>query len=105
MGIALMVFIASLVMLVVMAAAVEGLNNDGAVGRRRGFDSGLEFAGGVCGLLLAFVVWTGLLSALLPTSFSRASLVTLFLYLIGFGLFVIIGGLLLVVRVGFGGFP
>ena len=48
-------------------------------------------------LAIAFVISTALLAAMLPTSFARACLVTLFEYLIVLGVAAVLGGALFVV--------
>jgi hypothetical protein len=105
MAITLVVFIANFIVLVVLAAVLEGVGGGPRDGfGRRGRDPGFEFLGGVCSLTLGFVVWAGLLSALLPASFGRGCLVTLFVYLIFFVIFMVVGVILVAAAPGFGGF-
>lgn len=53
--------------------------------------------------VIGFVVWCGVLTLMLPTSFGRAALVTLFLYLMLITIGVVIVGIIVVAGVGMGG--
>jgi hypothetical protein len=100
MGIAFVVFIANIVVGVVILAVTGGLAAAGRGGGPfkpgGGGDVGTELAANCCSTIIGFFVLAGLLTAMLPTSFGRASLVSLFVHIILFMIGVIIGVVLVV---------
>ena len=61
-------------------------------------DAAIGLATPLFSLLLNFLITCGVLTAMLPTSFIRAVLVYLFCMLISVGLFVVIAGVILMIR-------
>lgn len=107
MGIALLVFIAQTVIGFVLALVLVGGMNAGGgnpFAPRGGADPVMQLLVNGVSIVTGFLIWSGLLTALLPTSFPRAMLVTLFLYLILFAIGIVVFGALFVVGVGMGGF-
>ena len=94
MGIALVALIVQFVVGFVIGIAFAGAMGAAGPGNpfnpRGGADVGAQLAVNCCSAILGFFIWAGILTAMLPTSFARASLVTLFIYIIGFVIGVII---------------
>lgn len=103
MGIAVLWFIVMVIFGVVMNLALGigmnpggGGNNPFRGGRNNPFrgggggDPAIVMAAGCFQHILGFLVWSGMFTLLLPTTFPRALLVTVFLYLEGFALGVLI---------------
>jgi hypothetical protein len=104
MGIAFVAYIVNFIVNVGLALAlgvgIAGLARGGGV--RGGADPGLMILFQVVNLAVSFLVWSGILAAMLPTTFGRAALVTLFMAIIGFFLILLIVVPLVVLAVAVG---
>lgn len=108
MGIAFLVWLCSFVVSLVFAFLVLGAGGGGFGGGNNPFrpqnnpDPALQIMSSCVQLVIQFLIWSGVLSMLLPTSFGRAALVTVFIYLIGFAIGIVIFGVLFVIGMGIG---
>ncbi len=113
MGIGLVVCIAQFaVSFVIALALVGGMGAMGGGGGGNPFggrggggaDPVMQLLANGISFVTGFLIWSGILTAMLPTSFPRAALVTVFIYLIliAIGIIIVVG--VAVLGVGMGGF-
>ncbi len=112
MGITLLVGIANIVIGVIIVFAMVAVGGGGGGGfgggggnnpfaPQPGVDPAVQILANCCSTILGFLIWAGILTGLLPTSFPRALLVTLFLYLEFFALGIIL--VIIAFVIGFAG--
>lgn len=111
MGIGFLVWICQVVVSLVFAFLLVGAGGMGGggfgggqnnpFGAQPGVDPVLQIMSSCVQLVIGFLIWSGILSLMLPTSFGRAALVTVFIYLILFAIGIII--LMAAFAIGFAG--
>lgn len=91
MGIAFVAYIVNFVVNFAIGIAFGvGMQGMARGGMRGGADPALFILVQGMSMVVSFLIWSGILTAMLPTSFGRAALVTLFMALIGIAITVII---------------